>query len=263
MALSGFGTGCINFYGITEIPPDEADFDRPVFGATDKDKVICLVFERASGGPVLNYLDRQFACPVDNVTRWKLLILVFEMVANGLITLHDRNIMHRDLHFGNVLARTTVYESEVPGKQKLENCVLSDLGEGKVLDDGRKIAAVGVMSYGAGEFKPPEVRGRQGWTTKGDVYSMGVMMKKTEENERNRRWDQERQEGSDGGEMIVDRFKVPTAFREIRRRCVKQDPEARPSARRVALDMEKLYADVERGRGEWEDADDSEDEFLY
>lgn len=73
-------------------------------------------------------------------------------------------------------------------------------------------------------------------------------MKKMEENERNRRWDKERQEGSDGGEMIVDLFKVPTAFREIWRRCVKQDPEVRPSARRVALDMEKLYADVERGR---------------
>lgn len=66
--------------------------------------------------------------------------------------------MHRDSHFGNVLVRTTVYESEVPGQQKLENCVLSDLGERKVMDDGREIVAVGVMSYGAGDFKPPEVR---------------------------------------------------------------------------------------------------------
>lgn len=263
MALSGFETGCISFYGIAEIPADEVDFDRPVFGATNKDKVICLVLERATGGSALDYLDRQFACPVDNVSRWKLLVRLFEMVANGLTTVHDRNIVHRDLHFGNVLAKTTVYESEVPGKQKSEKCVLSDLGEGKLLDDGRETVAVGAMSYGAGEFKPPEVRGRQGWTTKGDVYSMGVMMKKAEENERNRRWDQERQEGSGGGEMIVDRFKVPTAFREIWRRCVKQDPGARPSARRVALDLEKLYADVERGTGGWEDTDDSEDELLY
>lgn len=63
--------------------------------------------------------------------------------------------------------------------------------------------------------------------------------------------------------MIVDQFKVLTAFSEIWQRCVKQDPEVRLSACRVVLDMEKLYVDVERGRGEWEDADDSEDEFLY
>ena len=87
------------------------------------------------------------------------LALVFEKVANGLKTLHSQNIVHRDLHFGNVLARTVIHESEIPGKQAVESCALSDLGEGKVLDVKRELT-VGSMSYGAGEFHTARSSGK-------------------------------------------------------------------------------------------------------
>lgn len=168
-----------------------------------------------------------------------------------------------------VLTRTTIYETEVPSKQESEGCVLADLGEGKMIDDvnaGREINVKGresAKSYLAGEFKPPEVRGRKGWSAKGDIYSLGVMMKKIV----GREW--ERREGEDGSAEFDDRdrmkehFQVPKGFQEFCRTCVKEDPEARPTARKAVQHLEKLSIDLERNRCEWvafEDEDEDEDD---
>ena len=192
------------------------------------------------------------------------------MLFNGLITLHGCGILHRDLHFNNVLARTTRYETEMLSE---ENCVLADLGEGKMIDDVHAEREIKVKeresakSYLVGEFKPPEVRGRSGWSAKGDVYSLGVMMQKIVARE----WEMRRNESgsaeSDDGERINEHFQVPKAFEAFCHTCVQEDPAARPTARQAARQLEKMSSDLKRNRCEWvefgdDDEDDAED-LLY
>ena len=257
---------------MTEISLDEIDIYNPPHtnsaNSTSPAKTLCLVFERAGGGTILSYLDRKLRTHsrVSNNICWTLLLLTFETLFNGLITLHDRGILHRDLHFNNVLVRTTIYEAEVPSKRELENCVLADLGEGKMIDEvhaDREIEAKGresARSYLVGEFKPPEVKGRKGWSAKGDVYSLGVMMEKIVARE----WELRRSEKggaeSDDDERMNEHFQIPKAFKEFCRTCVQEDPAARPTARKAVRRLEKLSLDVERSKCEWVGFDDDDDE---
>ena len=266
---------------MTEISSDEIDVDNSPHtinaSTIPPAKILCLVFERASGGTILSYLDRYLTSPkkltLTNKFCWTNLLLTFGMLFGGLITLHDHGILHRDLHFNNVLARTNIYETEPPSKQKLEVCVLADLGEGKMIDDAHAEREIVVKesksarSYMAGEFKPPEIKGRKGWSAKGDVYCLGVMMEKIVEREWERRQDKIRRAESDDGKRTYEHFQVPKAFKVFCQNCKQEDPAKRSTARFAARELEKLSADLERDRCEWVEfrTDDEDDvkEFLY
>ena len=260
------------FYGVTEISLDEIDICNrsPTTRAksTSPAKTLCLVFERAGGGTILSYLDRKLRSHrrVSNDICWTLLLPTFERLFNGLNTLHECGVLHRDLHFNNVLVCTTIYESEVLSKREQENCVLADLGEGKMIDEvhaDREIEVKEIASaesYLVGEFKPPEVKGRKGWSAKGDVYSLGVMMEKIVAREWEMRRSEKGSAESDDGERMNEHFQVPKAFKEFCRTCVHDDPAARPTARKAVMQLEKMSLDLERRKCEWVEFDDDDED---
>lgn len=49
------------------------------------------------------------------------------------------------------------------------------MGEGKHLDRDREVMTAAGASYGCRDFRAPEIRGSQGWTTKADVFSFGII----------------------------------------------------------------------------------------
>jgi serine/threonine protein kinase len=55
-----------------------------------------------------------------------------------------------------------------------DHAIVTDIGEGKVLDT-RGIETSAGASYGCSEFRAPEVRGAQGWSSAADVFSFGVL----------------------------------------------------------------------------------------
>ena len=58
--------------------------------------------------------------------------------------------------------------------------LISDVGEGKILREGIEFEhpSENLASYGAEEFRAPEVRGGEGWTPKAEVFSFGVIATK-------------------------------------------------------------------------------------
>ena len=52
--------------------------------------------------------------------------------------------------------------------------MISDTGESKTIDSSREIDIAPGVSYGCIEFRAPEVHGPYGWTTKADMWALGV-----------------------------------------------------------------------------------------
>jgi hypothetical protein len=81
--LTGASTNCTELYGITELP-------RSTFNGIRKEGTcFCYVFERATEGHLLSYLDK-----VVRKGDWKEVAALLAGVFGGLDTLHGRDILH-------------------------------------------------------------------------------------------------------------------------------------------------------------------------
>jgi serine/threonine protein kinase len=93
MALAGSSTGCVGFMGVTALYKSRLN-DAPSGIGRDEDRRLLLVFERATEGSLLEYLDR--VLPGLSFTHtWDTIIGIISNVANGLNSLHKHNIIHR------------------------------------------------------------------------------------------------------------------------------------------------------------------------
>jgi len=80
-------------------------------------------------------------------------------VLGGLEQIHEKKLIHKDLHMGNVLMRQT------------NNCTVSDLGLSSAVDEkNNKETIFGVLPYIA-----PEVLQGEPYTPAADVYSFGMI----------------------------------------------------------------------------------------
>src|ERR1051325_7655496 len=91
---------------------------------------------------------------------WKEVYNIFWFDLHAIMTMHnhEKNILHRDMHFGNLLKRHS-------GTWYISDFGLS--GEAK-----RPKGSV----YGVLDFIPPEVMCGKEYTSKGDIYSCGMVL---------------------------------------------------------------------------------------
>ncbi|RHZ57526.1 hypothetical protein Glove_386g44 [Diversispora epigaea] len=83
--------------------------------------------------------------------------LIIRDIVNSLSRIHRQNIMHRDLHSGNILYRNNYW-------------YISDLGlSGPV---NKQLNSI----YGNLPYIAPELLCKRNYTTKSDVYSLGIIM---------------------------------------------------------------------------------------
>ena len=85
-------------------------------------------------------------------------LCLFRDIANGLKTIHNKGLIHKDLHSGNILN----FAESV--------CYITDLGLCKPVDEQNKTKIHGVLPYVA-----PEVLRGKAYTQAADIYSFGIL----------------------------------------------------------------------------------------
>eukprot|EP01125_Pyxidicula_operculata_P001478 TRINITY_DN11351_c0_g1_i1.p1 TRINITY_DN11351_c0_g1~~TRINITY_DN11351_c0_g1_i1.p1 ORF type:complete len:476 (-),score=77.36 TRINITY_DN11351_c0_g1_i1:75-1298(-) len=118
----------------------------------------CLVLEYCDVGSLETLIDKMKV--IDEETTSFLLV----QLTRGLIYLHSKNIIHRDLKPGNLLLST--------GKDGRLHLKIADFGLARVLDE----ADAANTQCGTPRFWAPEVHLKRSYTSKADLYSVGLIM---------------------------------------------------------------------------------------
>ncbi|GES92494.1 kinase-like domain-containing protein [Rhizophagus clarus] len=128
----------IKLYGITREP---------------ETKNYMMVLEYAENGSLRHYLSQ-------NNLNWEKKIRNIHYIALGLDEIHQKGLIHRDLHTGNILMNET-------------NTCITDMGLCRPVNHDAldKTANYGVLPYMA-----PEILRRKKYTEASDIYSFGIVM---------------------------------------------------------------------------------------
>ncbi|PKY19105.1 kinase-like protein [Rhizophagus irregularis] len=149
-----------NYYSFTT---DRTDSGNPMlietFGFTKDPRVdgldsYILVMEYAQIGDLHNYLQMNFT-KID----WREKIFILYNLTIGLLSIHDTNLIHRDLHSGNMLI--TGYD-----------CKIGDLGLSQSAND----TLLDNEIYGVIPYIAPEIFMGSAFSKESDIYSLGMIM---------------------------------------------------------------------------------------
>ncbi|RIA94418.1 kinase-like domain-containing protein [Glomus cerebriforme] len=134
----------LNIYGISQ-NPDTKDY--------------IMVLDYAQGGNFNNWMNENY-----KYFFWKDKLSALYNIIYGLKELHQKRMIHRDFHTGNILLlRNRVDE--------FSNCRISDMGLCGEVGNTDKRKIYGVMPYVA-----PEVLRGKPYTKAADIYSFGMIM---------------------------------------------------------------------------------------
>ncbi|RGB37304.1 kinase-like domain-containing protein, partial [Rhizophagus diaphanus] len=86
-------------------------------------------------------------------------------IIEGLNTIHQKQMVHRDFHIGNILFTKLYFD-----RDEYAACI-SDMGLCKKINDINETSIYGVMPYVA-----PEVLKGEPYTPAADIYSFGMIM---------------------------------------------------------------------------------------
>ncbi|UZO23289.1 uncharacterized protein OCT59_015633 [Rhizophagus irregularis] len=116
-----------------------------------------MVMDYAKNGSLRQRLNNYF-----NSMKWAEKLDILQRTANGLVAIHNKNLIHHDFHCGNILngASNITYITDL-GLCRPANVVPSQ-------DENKKI--YGVLPYVA----PEVLRGKE-YTQESDIYSFGII----------------------------------------------------------------------------------------
>ncbi|RIA93803.1 kinase-like domain-containing protein [Glomus cerebriforme] len=132
----------IKIYGITKDPESE-DY--------------MLVMEYASSGDLHNYLQRNFT----EITWINHKLDILRQISKGLRTIHNAELIHRDLHSGNILF-----------DYQKNQWKIGDLGFLQPADNTSPNNEI----YGVIPYIAPEIFDGSAFSKESDIYSMGMIM---------------------------------------------------------------------------------------
>jgi serine/threonine protein kinase len=138
-------THVLEVYGISQHPDT-------------KDYIMVLAY--AKGGNLQDWMNRNY-----KRFDWNDKLLVLADICKGLARIHQKGMVHRDFHTGNILFKfDTCSDSEL-------NAFISDMGLSGEIGNMDDKNIYGVMPYVA-----PEVLRGETYTQAADVYSFGMIM---------------------------------------------------------------------------------------
>ncbi|RGB35482.1 kinase-like domain-containing protein [Rhizophagus diaphanus] len=135
-------TFIIGFYGMTQDP---------------ETKNYMMVLDYAEDGSLRNYLDREYS-----KLNWDEKIEYMFDIITGLYRIHNKELIHRDLHIGNILKlkyRITITDM---GLCKPANYIALENAKNNI--------------YGVLPYIAPEILRGQNYTKAADIYSFGIIM---------------------------------------------------------------------------------------
>ncbi|GES87585.1 kinase-like domain-containing protein [Rhizophagus clarus] len=137
-----FHKSVIKLYGITQDPETEN---------------YIMVLDYAENGNLRSYLNTSY-----NELSWNKKLNYLHSIAHGLKNIHEKGLIHQDLHIGNIL--------------RLKNITcIADMGFCKPVDydalENTKNKIYGVLPYVS-----PEILRGQNYTEAADIYSFGIIM---------------------------------------------------------------------------------------
>ncbi|EXX61048.1 Ypk2p [Rhizophagus irregularis DAOM 197198w] len=132
----------VRFYGITQEPETEN---------------YMMVLEYAERGSLRNYLDQNYSS-----LNWKNIIQILLDIVSGLDQIHQNELIHRDLHIGNILCFPHKIFITDMGLCKPADCNTTENIENK--------------TYGILPYIAPEILRGQIYTKAADIYSFGIIM---------------------------------------------------------------------------------------
>ncbi|RIA79556.1 kinase-like domain-containing protein, partial [Glomus cerebriforme] len=115
-----------------------------------------MILRYAENGSLRNYLDKSY-----NELSWFKKIDFLYMIAYGLNEIHMNELIHRDLHIGNILHTGTTYITDMGLCKPVDYKVLENTKKG---------------NYGVLPYVAPEILRGQNYTKAADVYSFGIIM---------------------------------------------------------------------------------------
>src|SRR5260364_272627 len=93
---------------------------------------------------------------------WRDKLNLLQCIAYDLLTIHSQNLIHRDLHSGNILLN------------RLKSAYIADLGLSITANNASKSNSDGI--YGILPYIAPEVLNKHPYTKESDIYSFSIIM---------------------------------------------------------------------------------------
>ncbi|PKY12674.1 kinase-like protein [Rhizophagus irregularis] len=121
-------------------------------------KEYIMVLQYAKEGNFNHWINKNYKS-----FNWKVKLLVLLNIINGLKEIHQKNLVHRDFHTGNIL-----FLNKINGFDSLS---ISDMGLCREVGNINETKIYGIMPYVASE-----VMRRKPYTQAADIYSFGMIM---------------------------------------------------------------------------------------
>ncbi|GBC09382.1 hypothetical protein RclHR1_08810001 [Rhizophagus clarus] len=177
---------------------------------------------------------------------WKKRIQTLFYIASGLRELHDKQVVHRDFHTGNILFSNPFMKPHINNK-----IFISDMGLCGEVGNIDKTKIYGVTPYIA-----PEVLRGKAYTEAADIYSFGMIMYfvATERQPFDDRAHDERLVVNicDGVRPEINDQVAPRCYIDLMKKCWDSNPINRPDVMELyrslsSISMNNLYkADIEK-----------------
>ena len=212
-------SGLIWCYGVTQEPNTQN---------------YALILPFMENGSLRSYLNKNF-----NSITWNQKLGIIYSISKGLISLHIKNFMHKDLHLGNVLQseNITIYGTSI-----------SDFGFCKPVDEISSNSN-NRNTYGVLPYMAPEILCGNEYTQKSDVYSLGIIMNEVISivppfNDVSH--DEHLALGICRGKRPKMREETPELLKELIQQCWDADPENRPTSKEVFGKLDDLRKNLEK-----------------
>jgi serine/threonine protein kinase len=219
-------TDIIHIYGLTQDPIT---------------KEYIFVMKYIEDGSLQNYLTKNF-----KNLKWKDKIYILQQIIKGLKDIHEKEIIHHDLHSGNILSEKDMYS------------IITDLGlscPASQTSASNRNDIFGVLPYVA-----PEVLREKPYTKASDIYSFGVLMSVVSTGQQpfnNLAHDEYLAMKICEGVRPGFSNNTPKFYIELAFRCMDANPDKRPTAKEIKkiIDTWKIQQD-ESIRKEFDEMDE-------